>query len=1382
MRAPAVGAAAPRADADSVANRFAIVRARTLILAALASVAALALLAFGGVGVAVAAAPTIISASTPSTVAPDSEQVSVQVDPGGYDTGVVFQYGADTGYGSFAPGTTGTPGSPGTPGTPLDVPAGSPAAATTTITGLTPGDTYHVQALASNLSYNGVAGPDQTFVAGAPQATTGGAVAAGSSETLSGTVNPEGSATNYYFDYGPGNGVLNSVVLASAPSVNFDASGPIQVAATPSSGTTAGDQSVSATLTGLAPGAYQYEVVAINAYGTVVYGGTGAFTVGAAQATTGSATQDAIDGAVVNGTLNPEGSDATYHFDYGLTASYGSSTNATDAGSGTADLPETATLTGLATGSLYHYRLVVTNAAGTVYGADETFTLGQSFANTSAPTDVTDTSATLNGVVGGGGLTTTYWFQYSTDLSFNLSTASQTAPISGSPQDESAAISGLTPGLAYNYRLVISNASGTFYGQPVAIRGAPEVDTYPSPIGVDNTDVTLHSQVNPNGLDTTVQYEFGTASGTYGAPVPASPIDDGSGSDDVDAPYTLGSLTPGTVYYYRVIATNSAGSATGPEQTFTSPNTPAVTAQPATAIVANAAVLNADVTANNYGGTYYFEYGPSLSYGQMTTAVGFPASANGLGVSAQITGLAANTTYDYAIVVANGVAADQQVATGQFTTAATDPPPVPGTPTASNITDTTATVQATLDPNGQDAHYYFEYETTAAYQSGGCGGTPTPSTDGGSGSIDEPETVNLTGLTPGTQYTVCLVATWAGNQSVASAAGGALATLIPPVPTTGAATVTGSTTATLAGTVNPNGFATQVYIQYGTTTAYGSSTTPQSAGSGTSVVAVSPVIALANLVAGTTYHYRLVATNGVDTADGADMTFATQAAPQPPAFTDPGPSAIDDCDATINASINPEGQATTWSVRYGTTTAYGTTLSAGSVGSGTSSVPVSVSLSGVAPPCSQNPGLLTPDTKYHYEILATNPTGTTVETDQTFTTFTPPSATTGAAAAPGSTTVTLNANVNPNGFATTYSFQYGLTSAYGSTSSSAAAGAGTSAQSVALTIGSLTPSTTYHYRVVATNGPDTVDGADQTFTTSTPPAPSASTETSFNVSASGATISAEVNPLGQATTYQFQYGTDTSYGTTTAVQSVGAGSLPQPATVALTELAPATTYHFRVVATSANGTTLGSDASFTTLAAAPGSSGGSGGSTGSGSTGSGSSGSGSGGSGSGGAGAAGGAGGGSAGGGSGGSGAGGSHGASPVPPTLAVLSAPSERLLTGAVTLDTGVRVSCPAGGPSCSVSIPVSYVVSQVVPASHHKPATVKKVTKTLVSASQSLAPGHAVEATVPLPANALAVVTAAKRLKATARVSAWASGGAGRTLPIAVTLTPRKVPSKHH
>jgi hypothetical protein len=91
-------------------------------------------------------------------------------------------------------------------------------------------------------------------------------------------------------------------------------------------------------------------------------------------ATTGPASGVTQTQITLNGTVNPWGSDTHYHFEYGTTAGYGSSTASGDAGSGASVVAESATVPGLQPGTTYHYRLVASNEGGTGYGADEVFT------------------------------------------------------------------------------------------------------------------------------------------------------------------------------------------------------------------------------------------------------------------------------------------------------------------------------------------------------------------------------------------------------------------------------------------------------------------------------------------------------------------------------------------------------------------------------------------------------------------------------------------------------------------------------------------------------------------------------------------------------------------------------------------------------------------------------------------------------------------------------------------------------------------------------------------------------------------------------------------------------------------------------------------------
>ncbi|MBA2733141.1 MAG: LamG domain-containing protein [Acidobacteria bacterium] len=194
-----------------------------------------------------------------------------------------------------------------------------------------------------------------------------------------------------------------------------------------------------------------------------------------------------------------------------------------------------------------------------------------------------------------------------------------------------------------------------------------------------------------------------------------------------------------------------------------------------------------------------------------------------------------------------------------------------------------------------------------------------------------------------------------------------------------------------------------------------------------------------------------------------------------------------------------------------------------------------------------------------------------------------PAVTTMAASGISSTGATLNGTVNPNGQATTYYFQYGTTTSYGTNTTSTSAGSGSTAVAESANISGLAPSTLYHFRLVATNATGTTNGLDQSFTTSASgTAPTVVTNPATAITASAATLNGTVNPNGAATTYYYQYGTTTGYGTNTASLSAGSGTAAVSVPVNISGLAASTLYHFRLVASNPTGTTNGLNQSFTT--------------------------------------------------------------------------------------------------------------------------------------------------------------------------------------------------------
>jgi hypothetical protein len=181
------------------------------------------------------------------------------------------------------------------------------------------------------------------------------------------------------------------------------------------------------------------------------------------------------------------------------------------------------------------------------------------------------------------------------------------------------------------------------------------------------------------------------------------------------------------------------------------------------------------------------------------------------------------------------------------------------------------------------------------------------------------------------------------------------------------------------------------------------------------------------------------------------------------------------------------------------------------------------------------------------------------------------------------TEATLTGLVNPNGLATKYYFEYGATTAYGKKTEEVSAGSGTSNLEESKVITGLTESTTYHFRIVATNSNGTTDGLDEVFTTLAAKLPKVETKAASGVTKIEATLNGAVNPEGLEAKYYFEYGTTESYGTKTAEASAGSGTSYVEESKAVVGLFEGTKYYFRIVATNSNGTTYGASQTFKTI-------------------------------------------------------------------------------------------------------------------------------------------------------------------------------------------------------
>jgi phosphodiesterase/alkaline phosphatase D-like protein len=600
---------------------------------------------------------------------------------------------------------------------------------------------------------------------------------------------------------------------------------------------------------------------------------------------------------------------------------------------------------------------------------------------------------------------------------------------------------------------------------------------------------------------------------------------------------------------------------------------PTVVTGAASSVTLTSATLNATVNPNGSEvSECKLEYGTSTSYGSSAPCTPAPGSGTiPVAVSASVTGLGGNTTYHFRVSATSS--AGTSTGSDQMFKTLLGPPAVETKP-ASEVKQTSATLNATVNPMGAEVtECKLEYGTNTSYGSSApC--TPAP----GSGTSPVAVSASVSGLTANTTYHFRVSAKNAGGISEGSDQTFKTLPNAPTVVTEPASSV-GSNSATLNATVNPNGGeVSECKLEYGTTIAYGSSApcTP-SPGSGTSPVAVSASVT--GLVAKTTYHFRVSATNASGKSEGSDRTFNTGV----PTVVTGAASAVTKTAATLNATVNPNGlEVTECKLEYGTSTAYGSSAPCTPApGSGTSPVAVSASVSG-----------LTANTTYHFRVSAKNAGGISEGSDQTFKTLpNAPTVVTGAASSVTQTSATMNATVNPNGGGVSKCrFEWGEEPGVLIFAASCASlpGSGETAVPVSASLTGLIPTRPYYYRISATNAGGTSQGAERTFT-ALPNPPTVVTEAASSVTATSATLNATVNPNnGEVSECKFEYGTTTAYGSSApCTPTPGPVEHPVAVAAAITGLTPNTTYHFRISATTAGGTSTGSDQTFKTLTPPP---------------------------------------------------------------------------------------------------------------------------------------------------------------------------------------------------
>jgi DNA-binding beta-propeller fold protein YncE len=304
---------------------------------------------------------------------------------------------------------------------------------------------------------------------------------------------------------------------------------------------------------------------------------------------------------------------------------------------------------------------------------------------------------------------------------------------------------------------------------------------------------------------------------------------------------------------------------------------------------------------------------------------------------------------------------------------------------------------------------------------------------------------------------------------------------VPDVTTGSPATNITRTSAEVTGTIDPDETSVTICeFEYGPTTAYGSSQPCSQALplTGNAPVAVSAELKGLSLPPGSVVHYRLKTGNVNGENVGQDEQLNLESRSSPLAGGQPATN-ITQLSATLNGTLQTDEAIVNYHFEYGTNTTYGSLAP----------VPDAYTpLTSETVPVAQPVAGLQPGTTYHYRLVASSPGGTEVKgPDETFTTLPipGPEVATGGAGGVGVGAATVSGTVDPHGADTRYLFEYGTSTAYGSSWPSVLVDMGSleGPQPVSVSIPNLLPGTTYHYRLIAVNAGGAGYGPDMTFTT-----------------------------------------------------------------------------------------------------------------------------------------------------------------------------------------------------------------------------------------------------------------------------------------------------------
>ncbi len=596
-------------------------------------------------------------------------------------------------------------------------------------------------------------------------------------------------------------------------------------------------------------------------------------------------------------------------------------------------------ITGLTNGTIYYYRVRATNASGTSSQSNVTsvITLPAAPASTAA-TSVTQTGFTANwsSVTGAAN----YLIDVATDAGFSSILSSYN---NKSVAGISTAISSLTPGITYFYRVRASNASGASVSS-----GTISQITIPPDPAVSASSGFTQTSFQANWASSTGATNYFLDVSTSSA---FATLITGYSNKSVGNVTNLSvntNLNPNTLYYYRVRASNAAGvsGSTGNSTGLTIPASPSSIAASSVMQTSFTANWNAVSTSN-----YFIDVATDENFANILLAYNNLSVATN---SLAVTTLSSGTTYWYRVRAANSSGSSPSInKISQIT--------IPANPAGLAATGVTATIFVANWEAVTGASSYeldVSQDNFATFVSGYNAKSIADTND------------PITGLTANTVYRFRV-------RSV-NAAGLSSSTTSPPIPTgdtsstpteisAGIASETTSISSKLEGVVNPKGLSTKVIFDWGTSTALGNKTAEQTI-TGNAGITVSTI--LNGLTENTLYYFRISATSAAGTVSGSTSSFTTSKV----IATTGNPEEISTNGAKLNGTVNPNGSSVKAYFEWGTALSLGNKTPEQAI-SGNSEQSLSSTITG-----------LQENTLYYFRVTATTANGIAPGTTANFTT------------------------------------------------------------------------------------------------------------------------------------------------------------------------------------------------------------------------------------------------------------------------------------------------------------------------------------------------------------------------------------------------------------